>query len=118
MTQAPKCSSAGRPGARAAQVLERPRWRAHRLALDDPNDPTADGRRAARAPARARALAGWRLRACGLAGWRAGGRAPRAMGGEGPGDRPKMLWRLRKKFFIFYKKPLALSPPAYGMLTV
>lgn len=78
--------------------------------------PTADALRAHRLE-RSR-LAGWGLRACGPAGWRARRPGAASDGGEGPGDRPKKLWRLRKKFFIFYKKPLALSPPAYGMLTV
>jgi hypothetical protein len=63
-------------------------------------------------------LAGWRpvadrLRAGGLAG-----AALDSMGGEGLGVTGQNYGWPRKKFFIFYKKPLALSPPAYGMLTV
>jgi hypothetical protein len=49
------------------------------------------------------------LQACGLAAasWRA-----RFDGGEGPAVTGQNYGWLRKKFFIFYKKHLALSPPA------
>lgn len=101
MTQAPRCSSAGRPGARAAQVLERPRWRAHRLALDDPNDPTptADALRAHRLACSM--LAGWGLRACRLAGWRARWRRARFDGGGGPERPAKKAMEGSQKIFYF-----------------
>lgn len=97
--------AAGRPGAW-------PRWRAHRLALDDPNDPNVDALRAHRLTRSM--LAGWRPGACRLAGWRADGAALDSMGGEGRGDRPKKLWRVRKKFFIFMQKAPCLMPTGLG----
>lgn len=64
--------------------------------------PTADALRAHRLERSM--LAGWRLRACRLAGWRPSAAALDSMGGEGPSDRPKMLWRLYKKIFYFLRK--------------
>ena len=76
-----------------------PRWRAHRLACHDPNDPTptADAR-----GARARALQAGGLGApgSGLA-LRAGGRRLAAWGGRARGHPVKITGSVRKKFFIF-----------------
>jgi hypothetical protein len=82
-----------------------PRWRAHRLAHHDPNDPKPDGGalRAHRL-ARSTAIAGGRapgLQAGGLAGW---WRRARFDGGGGPsGDRSK-LRAVPQKIFYFYAK--------------
>ena len=78
--------------------------------------PTADALRAHRLACSM--LAGWgpvadRLRAGGLAA-----AALDSMGGRAGATGQKCYGGFTKKFFIFYEKPLALSPPAYGMLTV
>ena len=102
MTQAPRCSSAGRPGARAAQVLERPRWRAHRLALDDPNDPTADGDALRAHRLACSRLASWRPGALGLqAGELAAAGRDRFDGGGGPERPAKNAKEGSQKIFYF-----------------
>jgi hypothetical protein len=71
-----------------SSMAARSRWRAHRLAHHDPNDPKLDALRAHRlACSMAGGLAGWR--AGGLAGWL----APRKKRWGGRADRPakKML---------------------------
>jgi hypothetical protein len=87
----------------------RPRWRAHRLAHHDPNDPTTDGD-ALRAHRLTRSmLAGWRPVACRLAGWRAGWRRAKNDGGGGPTDRPKKCYEVSQKIFYFYANRAMLT---------
>jgi hypothetical protein len=85
----------------------RPRWRAHRLAHHDPNDPNVDALRAHRLTRSM--LAGWRPVACRPAGWRAGWRRARFDGGGGPSGDRSFLREGSQKIFYFYANRAMLT---------
>lgn len=81
----------------------RPRWRAHRLAHHDPNDPNVDALRAHRLTRSM--LAGWRPVACRPAGWRAGGRRAKNYGGGRARATGQKSYGGFAKNFLFLCKP-------------
>jgi hypothetical protein len=102
----PNDPKAGRPvlelGAQCSSAAC-PRWRAHRLACHDLNDPTPARRAHRRSSSSAASwrAGGARLRA-GAAGWRPLAAGRWHGGGRARGHPVKITGSVRKKFFIFF----------------
>ena len=84
----------------------RPRWRAHRLAHHDPNDPKLDALRAHRLACSMLAIDGGVLE---LEGWRAGWRRAKNDGGGGPERPAKKAMEGSQKIFYFYANRAMLT---------